>query len=112
MLTKEYFAWLVSPELGYRDPRRIGDGRCAFIMPKIYTHAIVTARIGDMVGWDDCWCYPTYDDAKAALDVWNGTGEPEGWIRHPDSGRRVAMHDGERDEQGQVVERGSVYVRF
>ena len=26
--------------------------------------------------------------AVAALESWDGTGEPDGWIREPNSGRR------------------------
>lgn len=42
-------------------------------------------------GYEDRWCYNEYCEAKGALDDWekNGfTGEPEGWHRHPTTGRR------------------------
>ena len=45
-------------------------------------------RIGDYSGYDDRWCYHTLYDAAEALLTWDGTGEPGGWHRHPDSGRR------------------------
>lgn len=38
----------------------------------------------------DRWCYETYEAASQALADWDcaaGT-EPDGWHRHPDSGRR------------------------
>lgn len=37
--------------------------------------------------YEDRWCYASYDKAKAAIDSWDGTGEPNGWIRHPLSRR-------------------------
>jgi hypothetical protein len=38
--------------------------------------------------YDDGWCYESYDVALAAAEDWDGRGEPEGWFRHPTSGRR------------------------
>lgn len=111
MLVEEYLAWLVE-RCGYRDPRYLGGGRCAYIIPKIYTHAIAMGRVGDLIGVGECWCYETYDAARAALDAWDGLGEPKGWIRHPDSGRRLARAPGERDEEGNLVPLGATYVRF
>lgn len=62
-------------------------GGDAAIMPLAFTAAIVA----DLCEWGygDRWCYKTYDAAKAALDAWDGTGEPKGWHRHPATGRRV-----------------------
>lgn len=39
---------------------------------------------------DDSWCYLAEMEAAAWLAVltWNGSGEPEGWYRHPATGRR------------------------
>jgi hypothetical protein len=41
-------------------------------------------------GYEDRWCYSSYEKAKAALDAWSGEDgtEPAGFHRHPDSGRR------------------------
>lgn len=38
------------------------------------------------------WCYPTRREAKAALDAWDGNGDPPGrWIkRKPEEISRVA----------------------
>lgn len=43
----------------------------------------------DQTGYNDRWCYHNYTDAVKALNNWDGMGEPEGWHRHPNSGRRV-----------------------
>lgn len=110
MTTEEYFAWL-HDECGYSDPRVIPNDRCAYIIPKMYTHAIGTSRIGDKASIGDCWCYPNYAAARNALDAWDGHGEPDGWIRHPDSGRRLATTAGERDQNNELVPVGQRYVR-
>lgn len=71
----------------YRNLKVFDDGRIIGIMPLLFTHAIVSDL--DMYGYADRWCYHSYTDAKKALDAWDGTGEPAGWHRHPDTGRRV-----------------------
>jgi hypothetical protein len=72
----------------YIEPRIINDRTYAAIMPLIYTHAIITGRIGDDACYDDRWCYHGREAAIAALRAWDGTGEPDGWHRHPGTGRR------------------------
>lgn len=42
----------------------------------------------DPSGFDDVWCYESVPAAIDALEVWDGEGEPAGWMRHPRSGRR------------------------
>lgn len=71
---------------GYTDYREFPNGRDACIVRLAYTHAI----LADITYWgyEDRWCFHNYAAAKAALDAWNGEGEPQGWHRHPPSGRR------------------------
>ncbi|UEM08117.1 hypothetical protein JL101_035565 (plasmid) [Skermanella rosea] len=78
---------------GYLDARPIGNGTYACIYPLLFTHAIIVGQIGDYYGFEDRWCYHGYDAAKAALDSWNGVGEPQGWHRHPRTGRRRPQGD-------------------
>jgi hypothetical protein len=74
---------------GYRDIRFINDGReWLAINPYIFTHAIIKGTTGHINTFDDRWCYDNYEAAKRALDAWDGIGEPNGWKRHPGSGRR------------------------
>lgn len=82
-----FMHWL-KEECGYLSPRPVGGGRWAAVCPLIYTHAIVTGRIGDRTGYDDRWCFSSREQALAALDAWDGAGEPMGWHRNPASGRR------------------------
>lgn len=51
-----------------------------------YTWAILSGLHN--YGYEGRWCYHDYAKAKAAYDAWDGRGEPGGWHRHPDSGRR------------------------
>jgi hypothetical protein len=74
---------------GYRSVRDIGAGRYACLRPLIFTWSLIVGRWGDTLSLDDAWCYHTQAAALAALDAWNGEGEPAGWHRHPLSGRRV-----------------------
>lgn len=92
-------------------PKPIPDGRWAAIRPMLFTHAIVTGAMFDTFNVDEHWCYDTSAQAEAALEAWNGYGEPTGWIRHPGSGRRVSRTIGERDADGHEIEVGAVYVR-
>jgi hypothetical protein len=61
-----------------------------FVMPFIYTHAIVTVPRGHYLTYEDRWCYMTKASALYAAVCWDGAPgtEPEGWHRHPVTGRR------------------------
>lgn len=72
---------------GYTDLKFFVDGHEAAIYPLAFTHAIIYG-LNDF-GYDDRWCYDSYEKAKAALEAWDGTGEPQGWHRHPGTGRRI-----------------------
>lgn len=37
---------------------------------------------------DELWLYDDLASALAVAQVWDGTDEPPGWCRHPQSGRR------------------------
>lgn len=74
--------------VGYIDPRPIPNGRYACLAPFMFTYAIIVGRMGDDACYEDRWCYHTFEAAKAALEAWDGNGEPQGWHRHPITGRR------------------------
>jgi hypothetical protein len=57
----------------------------------LFTSAIIVGVMGDYATIDNRWCYHTKEDARAALVEWESRkymGEPDGWHRHPFSGRR------------------------
>jgi hypothetical protein len=82
-----FFTHLISDN-GYLSPKDLGDGTYACVMPLMFTHAIIRGRIGDLHSYEDRWCYKDRQSALKALEAWDGTGEPEGWHRHPMTGRR------------------------
>jgi hypothetical protein len=67
----------------------LADGRVLTLLP--WNGSGYQLSIGTFgLGWDDSWIYLAEMEAaawRAALG-WDGEGEPEGWYRHPASGRR------------------------
>lgn len=106
-----FLQWL-KDDCGYLHPKPLlaRPGHYGCIVRFMFTTGIVTGKIGDRFGYADRWCYRSVDHAKTALDAWDGTGEPTGWHRHPDSGRRVSESEHERDDHG--VEVGAVGVSY
>jgi hypothetical protein len=82
---EEYMSFL---RINYLVPEILPGGRWKAILPLLFTHAIVYGTLGDMTGMDDRWCYESLGGAIEAFFNWDGTGEPEGWHRHPVTGRR------------------------
>lgn len=80
---------------GCTDYRAFENGRDAMVMPLLFTYAIIADLTPAYYG--DRWCYHSYAAAKVALDTWDGEGEPTGWHRHPDSGRRRENGDPVRE---------------
>lgn len=68
----------------------LGDGRTVFLLPML--HGNLRLGIGELGApeLDDVWCYqaPHSDEAWRMALGWDGQGEPEGWYRHPQTGRR------------------------
>lgn len=60
------------------------------VMPLMYTAAIITTPKAHPNGYDDRWCYKSPTAAWLAAVSWSpeATPEPEGWHRHPTTGRR------------------------
>jgi hypothetical protein len=80
---------LYSEKWGYSDYTVLPNQRDAAILKLAFTHAIVA----DLEPWGhgDRWCYSSYAAALMGLNEWaarGGEGEPIGWHRHPDTGRR------------------------
>lgn len=90
MTDADYIKWLET-ECGYFAPCETGDGRWTAISNFIFTSAILIGDMFDMYGHTDRWCYHKRIDALSARLVWacaGYKGEPPGWHRHPESGRR------------------------
>jgi hypothetical protein len=67
--------------------RALPDGREIVVMP--WSGHGAQLSIGRRTGfWADTWNYERIATAVSAAKHWDGVGEPEGWHRHPASGRR------------------------
>lgn len=86
MLTEYELSHIWAEQYGYTDYKVFPNGRDAMIGRLMFTHMIIADINGLYHG--ERWCYTTYAKAKAALAAWDGEGEPQGWHRHPDTGRR------------------------
>lgn len=71
-------------------PNAEGGPRYAALFKFLFTAAIIVGRWGDGQTYEDRWCYETMEAAEAALNNWDPEteAEPEGWHRHPLTGRR------------------------
>lgn len=68
--------------------RILPDGRILEAWQYLYNCRLtVTEPHYDGICYEDGWCYPDQASAIMALVMWNGEGEPFGWIKHPASGR-------------------------
>jgi hypothetical protein len=70
-------------------------------MPLIYTGALIYGASANQYGYMDRWCYHSVQEAIAAGDAWSGDWpnvEPEGWHRHPGTGRRREGGDPSKEE--------------
>lgn len=106
-----FLQWLID-ECAIKHPKPLPGNRWAGVQRKMFTHALLVGRMGDGRTYEEHWCYETELLAKAALDAWDGSGEPAGWVRHPMTGRRVSRSPDERDEMGREVGAvGMMYVR-
>lgn len=76
---------------------RKGDAGWCALERFAYTFAILAGC--DRGGYRDRWCYESRAQALRAFQSWSGAKgtEPDGWHRHPDTGRRRPEGDRERE---------------
>jgi hypothetical protein len=69
--------------------REVGDGRGIWVYRMFYTFKMVIGPIG-CGGYDDHWCYRDLASVVETYAAWEPLTEkePEGWVRHPPTGRR------------------------
>lgn len=81
---------------GFR--KELPDGRTIDVTPMLLGNGrISVGRDVDSRGYDDQWCYDSVPLAMIAAALWDGTGEPTGWKRHPGTGRRRPNGDPEQE---------------
>lgn len=65
---------------------RLPDGRICCVHRLLY-HYTLLVDVNEW-GYEDRYCYATRERAIEGFLAWDGTGDPEGWHRHPKTGRR------------------------
>ncbi len=80
--------------MGFLYTRKLPDGRVIYLAPLGTGTRLGISRNDTVHVYDDVWDYP-FDSKLCGPDAgwraalgWDGEGEPEGWYRHPRSGRR------------------------
>jgi len=82
----------------YSSIRAADDGSQLVAMRQmVFTWAIFAGL--DEAGYEDQWCFESATAAAMAFVAWSGNmgTEPDGWIRHPKSGRRRPGGDATRE---------------
>jgi hypothetical protein len=77
----------------YHTIKRLSDGRICGVHRLSY-HWSMQIDI-DYIGYNDSYCFATFELAIDALQKYDGETEPIGWHRHPKSGRRRNLETGE-----------------
>lgn len=91
---QEYFDWLKSPAGGNCSVvKKLDESLYAAAKPLMYHWTLMIGMIGDTCSWMDNYCYETRAKVEAALDEWDGHGDPKGWHRNPKTGRRRIKGD-------------------
>lgn len=79
----------------YTHSRTLPDGRLIGVHRLLFHW---TLHVGIYVdGYEDRYCYATQEGAVKAMSEWDGIGDPEGWHRHPMSGRRRPNGDATKE---------------
>lgn len=76
-------------EMGYSNWRELPDGTILAVGPMAFGNGRLFVDINDY-GYEDCYCYDSLQLAEESMQKYNPEidKEPEGWKRHPFSGRR------------------------
>ena len=81
--------WLMNREGGNcLQVKDLGDGVYAAVKRLMYHWTMIVGLEGDHFSYTDRWCYATEEMAIKAMSEWDGIGDPKGWHRHPNTGRR------------------------
>lgn len=93
--------WLKSEEAGIMEYKLFPErGIYAGIRRLVYHYTMIVGEIGDKDGYLKRYCYQTEVGAIKAMNDWDGTGDPEGWHRAPETGRRRPDGDAKREYIG------------
>lgn len=69
----------------------MGNDQCLMLCRLMFHWTVKRNEIGDFDSYIERWCYQTAPLGLAAILEWSERGfegEPTGWHRHPETGRR------------------------
>jgi hypothetical protein len=87
-------------EQGYYAVVPVGLEEYAAVHRFMYTWGLLRGLLWLPEGYEDRWCYATLHGAVAGLAEWRSRefrDEPQGWHRHPATGRRRPEGDATRE---------------
>ena len=77
---------------GYSALKVLPDGRLVGVMKLLYHYSL---HVGiDEGGYSERYCYKDAAGCVLAMMAWDGEGDPLGWHKHPESGRRRNLETG------------------
>ncbi len=87
---EKYKLWLMDPEGGNVLEVKFfpENGTYAAVKRLLFHYTMIFGMIGDFSGYEKRYCYQTLTGALQGIEKWNGIGDPEGWHRSPETGRR------------------------
>jgi len=68
--------------------RDLGDGRTLWLQSMLAGNLRISTGPTGGMSFDQNWCFHDHDAAWRAAVGWNGHGDPEGWYKHINTGRR------------------------
>lgn len=92
MLTQDQLAYCREVQLDPDTVRDLEDGTWVCAKPLLFHWTVIRGYWDDPIGYFNRWCFQDEAGAKAALLSFPPAcaldWDPEGWHRHPPSGRR------------------------
>lgn len=78
--------------------RVLDDGRVLYLWPMLGNNLRISlSRDEHDKGFHSNYCYHDTREAWRSALGWDGNGDPEGWVRHIETGRRRPEGDAERE---------------
>ena len=88
MTNEEFERWLKTESGGNCIEVKFFDGFYAAAKPLLFHYTMIIGVTGDTCCFEKRYCYQTKEGVLQALAEWDGVGDPAGWHRSPETGRR------------------------
>lgn len=70
----------------YAARKDFGDGRSGYVMPMTYGKGRLCVGETDALTFESAYCYDSCTAAAAALELFDGVGDPVGWFKNLQTG--------------------------